>query len=60
MIYVIDCGTEWLEEIKGNIGEFDHPYKTVKINELEGYRFDSPSGIVISGANVMLSEVDLI
>ena len=59
MICIIDCGTEWLEEIKGNLDKSGHSYKVIRINELVGCKFDSFSGIIVSGAPILLTRVDL-
>ena len=59
MIAIIDCGTEWLEEIKENVNYFHKEIKVVPLSELTNADFSDCLGIVISGANTMLSEVDL-
>lgn len=59
MICIIDCGTSWLEEIKKNVAELDYSYKAIKLNEIEDCNFESFSGIIISGASTLLTQVDL-
>ncbi len=58
MIYIIDCGTSWLEEIKKNVTELRYQYKVIKLNEIENAGFESCSGIIISGAPTLLTQVD--
>ncbi|NCO97466.1 MAG: hypothetical protein COY38_04990 [Candidatus Aenigmarchaeota archaeon CG_4_10_14_0_8_um_filter_37_24] len=59
MICIIDCGTSWLEEIKKNVSELKKPYKVIKFDEIEDCKFKSFSGIIISGAPTLLTQVDL-
>jgi GMP synthase (glutamine-hydrolysing) len=56
MIGIIDCGTRLMKEIKGNLQGKD--CKVIKLEELEGYNFDSFSAIIISGSRTLLSEVN--
>lgn len=59
MICVIDCGTEWLGEILEQVEKGGREVEVVKIGEMGGVSFDRYSGIVISGASILLTEVDL-
>ena len=58
MICIIDCGTEWLQEIKDNLTNLDHKFNVVKLDEIENSDFESFSGIVISGAPTLLTQVN--
>jgi GMP synthase (glutamine-hydrolysing) len=57
MICIIDCGTTSLDELKQSVSLHGHESEVIKIDELKG--FDSRySGIVISGAAILLTETD--
>ena len=58
MICIIDCGTEWLQEIKDKISDLGHKSKVIKLDEIENSDFESFSGIVISGAPTLLTQVN--
>lgn len=59
MICIIDCGTSWLEEIKKNLIGLGYSFKVIKLDEIEGCKFESFSGIIISGSPILLTKVDL-
>ncbi|MBU0665756.1 MAG: gamma-glutamyl-gamma-aminobutyrate hydrolase family protein [Nanoarchaeota archaeon] len=58
MICIIDCGTSWLQEIKDNLSDSDYKSKVIKLDEIENSDFKSFSGIVISGAPTLLTQVN--
>ncbi len=59
MICIIDCGTTWLEEIEKHLIETGCSYKVVNLDKIEECDFESFSGIIISGAPILLTQVDL-
>ena len=59
MILIIDCGTNSLKEIEDNLTELGHSKKVYKLNEIKDCKFKSFSGIVISGASTLLTEINL-
>jgi len=59
MICIIDCGTSWLEKIKKNVTDSNKQYKIIKLDEIIGCNFESFSGIIISGAPTLLTQVNL-
>lgn len=59
MILIIDCGTSWLEEIKQNVTKQGHQYKVIKIDNLNNCNLSSFSGIIISGAPTLLTQLNL-
>ena len=58
MICIIDCGTSWLQEIKDNLSNLGYESKVIKLDEIEDSVFTSFSGIVISGAPTLLTQVN--
>lgn len=58
MILIIDCGTDWLKEIKNNLTELGYSSKVFGLNKLEDCKFKSFSGIIISGASTLLTQVN--
>ncbi|HLC46303.1 MAG TPA: gamma-glutamyl-gamma-aminobutyrate hydrolase family protein [Candidatus Nanoarchaeia archaeon] len=59
MIGIIDCGTSWLREITKIVKESGHTPKVIRLSKLKNYDIRSFSGIIISGAPTLLTEVDL-
>ncbi|MEW5997030.1 MAG: gamma-glutamyl-gamma-aminobutyrate hydrolase family protein [Candidatus Micrarchaeota archaeon] len=59
MICIIDCGTSWLEEIKKNLIGLGYSFRVIGLDGIKGCRFESFSGIIISGAPILLTKVDL-
>jgi len=59
MILIIDCGTDWLKEIKDNLTELDYSNKVFRLNEIKDCKFKSFSGIIISGAPTLRSQINL-
>lgn len=59
MIGIIDCGTSSLKEITQNIEKLNYSFKIIKFDEIEDYDFKSFSGIIISGAPTLLTQVNL-
>ena len=57
-ICVIDCGTEWLEDIKNNLMPLGCEVQVFSLQDLGKAKFDIFSGIVISGAPTLLTQVD--
>ncbi len=59
MICVIDCGTTWLDDILENISRNDCQSEVVRmgghLNEID---FSQYSGVVITGASILLAEDD--
>lgn len=58
MICIIDCGTSWLQEIKQNISDLGYESKVIKLDETEDSDFREFSGIIISGAPTLLTQVN--
>lgn len=58
MICVIDCGTLWIKEIKHNLIRLGYKFKVIKIDKIKDVKFDSFSGIIITGAPTLLTKVD--
>lgn len=58
MICIIDCGTSWLEEIKENVKANNHEFNVIKLDEIKDSDFKLFSGIIISGAPILLTKVD--
>ena len=59
MILIIDCGTSWLKEIEGNVEKAGYSFKVVKFDKLNDFDLTPFSGIIISGAPTLLTEVNL-
>ncbi len=59
MICIINCGTTWLEEIKKNLTELNCLYSVIDLDKIKGIDFQSFSGVVVSGAPILLTKVDL-
>jgi GMP synthase (glutamine-hydrolysing) len=59
MICIIDCGTSWLQEIKQNLSDFGYESEVIKLDEIEDSDLKSFSGIIISGAPILLTQVNL-
>jgi len=59
MICIIDCGTSWLQEIKQNLNELGYKFRVFKLEEIEDSEFKSFSGIIISGASTLLTQIDI-
>ncbi|GEM_PF-567984 len=59
MICIIDCGTSWLEDIKRNVKKSGHSYKVIHLDGVEKCDFKSFSGIIISGASILLTQVEV-
>lgn len=59
MILIINSGTSWLRQIKKNVADQGHQYKIVNINNLSKCNLKLFSGIIISGAPILLTQVDL-
>lgn len=58
MICIIDCGTSWLQEIKQNLSDLGYEFKVIKLDEIEDSDFNSFSGVIISGAPTLLTQVN--
>jgi GMP synthase (glutamine-hydrolysing) len=58
MICIIDCGTGWLQKIKDNLTNLGHKFNVVKLGEIEDSDFESFTGIIISGAPTLLTQVN--
>jgi GMP synthase (glutamine-hydrolysing) len=56
VICIIDCGTSWLEEIKRNVAELKKPHKVIALNGIRDCNPESFSGIIISGAPILLTQ----
>ncbi len=57
MILIIDCGSQKTTFIEQLVDEFmDH--ETIKIQDLTSENLDSKLGIIISGAPILITEVD--
>jgi len=59
MICIIDCGTSWLKEIEKNVKEAGYKYKIINLKEIKECDFKQFSGVIISGAPTLLTEVNL-
>jgi len=59
MICIIDCGTSWLGEIKQNLTNFGYKFKVIKLDEIKDSEFKSFSGIIISGAPTLLTQINI-
>ncbi|MBL7170086.1 MAG: gamma-glutamyl-gamma-aminobutyrate hydrolase family protein [Candidatus Aenigmarchaeota archaeon] len=59
MICIINCGTTYLDAIKKHLNELGYPSKVIDLEEIEGCDFGSFSGIIITGAPTLLTQVDL-
>lgn len=59
MICIVDCGTEWLQQIQDNVAQCGYPDSVVTLDQVFQYDFGNCSGIIISGAPINLSEVAL-
>ena len=57
MIYIIDCGTKKLEDIKQRIKEQGHSFRVADLNEDKDCNFSSFDGLVISGTPIYLTKV---
>lgn len=55
MICIINCGTSWLLEIKQIVRSLRHTYKVITVNKIKNTNFKSFSGIIISGAPIILT-----
>ncbi len=58
MIGIIDSGTSWLNEIKKNVSTFNKSYQVIKISDMKHLNFKYFSGIIISGAPILLTKVN--
>ncbi|MFA6524636.1 MAG: gamma-glutamyl-gamma-aminobutyrate hydrolase family protein [Patescibacteria group bacterium] len=58
IICIIDCGTSGLEKIIWNVTESGNIYKVLKLDEIEGANFNLFAGIIITGAPILLTEVN--
>jgi len=58
MICIIDCGTSSLQKIKRNLTDLDYKFRVIKLDEIENSDFKSFSGIIISGAPTLLTQVN--
>lgn len=58
MIGIIDCGTSWLQEIKQNLLDLGYEFNVIKLDEIKNCNFKNFSGVIISGAPTLLTQVD--
>ena len=59
MICIINSGTSFLKGITQTIEELNYSFKVIKFDEIEDLDFKSFSGIIISGAPTLLTQVNL-
>jgi len=59
MILVINCGTTFLDGIKKNLEKLNAPNKIITLDEIESEDLESYSGILITGAPILLTKVDM-
>jgi GMP synthase-like glutamine amidotransferase len=57
MILIIDCGSQKTPFIEQLVDEF-MDYKTVKIQDLTSENLNNKFGVIISGAPILITEVD--
>jgi GMP synthase (glutamine-hydrolysing) len=58
MICIINCGTSYLEEIKNNVEELGYSYEIVDLENINKTNFQSFSGIIITGAPTLLTQIN--
>jgi len=56
LIGIIDCGTLWLKEIEKNLTKLDKSFKVIKLANIKKCDFGKFSGIIISGAPILLTK----
>ena len=58
MILIIDCGSQKTPNIEQCVDEF-MDYTTISLFDLSEQQFENKKGIIISGAPILITEVDL-
>lgn len=58
MIYIIDCGSKKVKEIKRMIKELEQDFDVVKIEDVAKHKFSEARAFVISGSPTLLTGCD--
>ena len=59
MICIIDCGTSYLDIFRARLRESGCTFEIVGIKDLDGHDFSPFSGLIITGAPMLLTQVNL-
>ncbi|KKQ41182.1 MAG: Glutamine amidotransferase class-I [Candidatus Magasanikbacteria bacterium GW2011_GWA2_37_8] len=58
MIGIIDCGTSFLNQLQGSLEDLGYTSDTINVKDVKNEDLQRFSGIIISGAPILLTSVD--
>ena len=58
MLCIINCGTSYLSNLQSTFGGFGFPNTIIPVENISNTNFNSFSGIIISGAPILLTQID--
>lgn len=59
MIYLVNCGSTWIQEIQNRLSGLGYSHKVVPMEEAGAHDLSIFSGVIISGSPILLTQVDL-
>lgn len=59
MICIINCGSSWIDKIKNILRELNQDFDVIDLLKISNYNLDNYSAIIISGAPILLTKVDI-